>query len=122
MMLDSVKAGTVGLADTIAAENPKLLEEVIKLVESMGGVSGLVKRFQDRGLGNVASSLTGNGATKPISPEQIVQGLGTYTMNALATKSGLDVKVMRKQLVAILPMVVQQLAPTENPVEVAVAV
>lgn len=118
MTLDNIKAGT---ADTIAAENPKLLQEVIKLVESMpGGVSGLVKQFQDKGLGNVAFSLMGNGATKTISPEQIVQGLGTDTMNTLATKSGLDVKVMRKQLVAILPKVVQQLALTEKAVEVAV--
>ncbi len=122
MTLYSIKAGTAGTADMIAAENPKLVQEVITLVESMGGVSGLVKRFQDKGLGNVASSLTGNGTTKPILPEQIVQGLGTDTMNALATRAGVDVKVMRKQLVAILPKVVQQLASTENPVEVAVAV
>jgi len=121
MTLDNIKAATTGIAETIAGENPKLFQEVIKLVESMpGGVSGLVKQFQDKGLGNVASSLTGKGATQTISREQIVQGLGTDEVNALATASGLDVKVVRERLVVILPKVVQQLAQAEKAVEVAV--
>jgi uncharacterized protein YidB (DUF937 family) len=121
MTLDNIKTGTAGIADTIAGENPKLFQEVLKLVQDMpGGVSGLVKQFQDKGLGNIATSLTGKGATQTISPEQIVQGLGTEKVNALATASGLDVKVVREKLVAILPKVVQQLAQADKGVEAAV--
>lgn len=118
MTLDNVKAGTSGIADTIAGEDPKLFPEVIRLVQNTpGGVSGLVKQFQDKGLRNVAASLMGWSATRPISPQQIVHGLGTDTMKRLATASGLDVKVVRKELVAILPKVMQQLAPAERAVE-----
>jgi uncharacterized protein YidB (DUF937 family) len=121
MTLDNIKTGTAGIADTIAGENPKLFQEVLKLVQDMpGGVSGLVKQFQEKGLGNIAASLTSKTATQTISPEQIVQGLGTEKVNALATASGLDVKVVREKLVAILPKVVQQLAQADKAVEAAV--
>jgi uncharacterized protein YidB (DUF937 family) len=125
MTLENTKletAGTAGIADKIVTDTTKLFPEVIKLVKGMpGGVSGLVKQFQDKGLANVATWLTDRASTQTISPEQIVQGLGTDNVNALATASGLDVKVVRKELVTILPKVVQQLAPAEKVVEVAVA-
>jgi uncharacterized protein YidB (DUF937 family) len=122
MTLETIKAGTVGIADTIVSENAKLFPEVLKLVQNMpGGVSGLVKQFQDRGLANVASSLTAKGGIRTISPEQIVQGLGMEKIEGLATASGLDVKVVRKELVQVLPKVLEQLAPAEKAVAGAAA-
>ena len=95
---------------TIVSDDAKLYPEVVKLVQSMrGGVSGLVKQFQDKGLEHVASSMTSKSGTRMISPQQIVHGLGTVQMEWLATASGLDVKVVRKELVVVLPMVLQQL-------------
>jgi len=117
MTLDSMKTEKELIADAIGGE--RLLQEVIRLVE-MTGVPGLLKQFQDKGLGNVASSLTGNGATKAISPAQLVQGLGPLRVSALATASGLHFKVVRTKLVEILPRVVQQRAPVGKAVEVAV--
>jgi uncharacterized protein YidB (DUF937 family) len=118
MTLDNMKQGTERTADQ-NTDTSKLHSELTKLVQTMpGGVSGLVKQFQDRGLGNVASSLTGKNGTQAITPEQIVQGLGTEKVNALALSSGLDVKVVRQELVTILPKIVQQLAPAEKVLEV----
>ena len=125
MTLGNMKAGTAGtagIADKIPTENTKLFQEATKLVQNMpGGVSGLVKQFQDKGLGNIAPWLTDRASTQTVTPEQIVQGLGTEKVNALATASGLDVKVVRRELGTILPKVVQQLAPAEKVAEVAVA-
>ena len=91
---------------------------MLTLVQNMpGGVAGLLKQFQDKGLGNVATSLTAKGEAHAISPEQIVQGLGTEKIEALATASGLDTKIVRKELVTILPKVVAQLAPAEKVVQ-----
>ncbi len=117
-MIENIKAATAGIADTMTDENTKLFPEVMKLVQNMpGGVSGLVKLFQDKGLGNVATSLTATSGTPKISPEQIVQGLGSERIDALATASGLDTKIVRTKLVEILPKVIQQLAPTGKAVE-----
>lgn len=122
MTLENIKGATVEIADTVVSDNAKLVPEVLKLVQNMpGGVSGLVKQFQDRGLGNVASSLIARGGVKTISPEQIVQGLGMEKIEGLATASGLDVKFVRKALVTVLPNVLEQLTPATKAVE-AVAV
>lgn len=117
-MIENMKTATAGIADTVTDENTKLFPEVLKLVQNMpGGVSGLVKLFQDKGLGNVATSLTATGGTQKISPEQIVQGLGSDRIDALATASGLDTRTVRTKLVEILPKVIQQLAPAGKAVE-----
>ena len=121
MTFDKMKQGTESKEGTEknTTENPKLYSEVTRLVKNMpGGVTGLVKQFHDKGLGNIASSLTGTNGAPTITPEQIVQGLGNEKVNALAASSGLDVKVVRQELVTILPRVVQQLAPAEQVLEV----
>ena len=124
MTLENIKSGTAtaaaGLADKISTESPKLLQETVKLVQNMpGGFQGLVKQFQDKGLGSVASSWTTKGITQSITAEQIIQGFGSDKISALATASGVDAKLVPEQLVAILPKVVQQLAPAEKVVETA---
>ena len=110
--MDTLKAGAAGLAEKITGENPKLLQEAIKLVQNMpGGVGGLMKQFQDKGLGSLASSLTGNGIKTAILPDQIVKGFGADKINELAKASGLDPKVVPEKLVTLLPKVIGTLTP-----------
>ena len=114
-MLENIKATTAETADTIVSDSTKLFPEVLKLVKNMpGGVTGLLKQFQDKGLGNVSTSLIARGVTQTITPQQIVHGLGIEKIEGLATASGLDTKIVRKELVTILPKVVAQLAPAEK--------
>lgn len=122
MTLETTKVATVGSAEAIVSDNTKLIPAVLKMVQGMpGGVQGLVKQFQDRGLANVATSLTAKTAVRTISPEQLVQGLGMQKIEELATASGLDVKVVRKELVNVLPNVLEQLTPAAKTVEAAAA-
>lgn len=115
------KAATAGIAGAPVSDSTKLFPEVLKMVQTIdGGVSGLVKQFRDRGLANIATSLTATNGIQTITPEQIVQGLGMEKIDALATASGLDVKIVRKELVNVLPKVLQQLAPAEKALDVAV--
>ena len=128
MTLENIKAATVDIEDTKTAtagiavsDSAKLFPEVLKMVQNIdGGVAGLVKQFRDRGLANVATSLTATNGIQTITPEQIVQGLGMEKIDALATASGLDVKIVRKELVNVLPKVLQQLAPAGKALDVAV--
>ena len=124
MTFQKITAVGAGLDHTVVSDSEKLLAEVLKLVGTMrGGVPGLLKQFQDKGLGHVATALMSKDGTRMISPQQIVQGLGTLQIEALATASRLDVKVVRKELVVILPQVLEQLAPARNSVQgVALAV
>ena len=118
MTLENIKTASTGIADTIVSDNTKLFPEVLKMVQNMpDGAAGLLKQFRDRGLANVATSLTAKSGTQMITPEQLVQGLGAEKIDALATASGLDTKIVRKELVTVLPSVLKQLAPAEKVVQ-----
>ncbi|HZI29983.1 MAG TPA: YidB family protein [Gemmatimonadaceae bacterium] len=111
-------ATTAGVVPSIVSDNEKLFPEVLNLVRATpGGVPGLLKMFQDKGLGHVAAALTSRDGTRMISPQQIVHGLGTQQIEALATASRLDAKIVRKELVLVLPHVLEQLASSRNAVK-----
>jgi uncharacterized protein YidB (DUF937 family) len=110
--LDALTNQAGGLVEKFTGENPKLLQETIKLVQRQpDGISGLLKQFQDRGLGKIASSWLGGGAKESISPDQIVHGFGADKINALASAVGLDPKIVSELLTTLLPKVFEQLAP-----------
>lgn len=104
---DTLKAGAAGLVENVTGENPRLLQEATKLVQTMpGGVPGLVKQFKDNGLGEIISSWTGKGPKLSITPQQILQGFGSDRINSLASSTGLDPKVVQEKLASILPKIV----------------
>lgn len=118
MTLVNIKTATTGTDNIVGSDHTKLVPEVTKMVQNMpGGVSGLVKQFQDRGLANVAWSLTTKNRVRTILPAQLVQGLGMEKIERLAIATGLEVRVVRKELVNVLPYVLEQLAPAETAVE-----
>jgi uncharacterized protein YidB (DUF937 family) len=109
---DALKTDAGGLVEKFTGENPKLLQETLKLVQSQpDGIGGLLKQFQDRGLGKIASSWLSGGAKEAISPEQILHGFGADKINALATACGIDPKIVSQLLTTLLPKVFEQLAP-----------
>ena len=55
-----------------------------------GGIDGLVKTFNENGLGEVMSSWIGKGENLPISPEQIQQVLGSGQVQQIAEKLGVS--------------------------------
>ena len=116
--MDAFKAAA-GVAEKVTGDNPKLLQGLMKLVQNMpGGAAGLVKQFQDKGMGSVASSPTGAGSTLSLSADQILKGFGADKIDALAKSSGLDPKVVPDKLVTLLPKVLETLNPAK-PVGVA---
>lgn len=108
--IDTLKAGAAGIAEKFTGENPKLFAETIKLVQGMpDGFLGLKKQFQDKGLGTLVQSLTGEGPTQTVMPDQVVKGFGKDKIDALAAAAGLDPKVVPEKLAGILPKVFDQL-------------
>jgi uncharacterized protein YidB (DUF937 family) len=81
------------------------------LLESQGGVSGLIEKFQQGGLGDVVGSWVGTGDNQPVSAEQIQQVLGSEQISALAGKLGLDPEQVSQGLSQYLPQVIDHLTP-----------
>jgi len=76
-----------------------------------GGLGALMQSFQQKGLGNIASSWVGTGENMPISPEQIHQGLGDTMMQQMAAKTGMSTAAVSSQLSEMLPNLVDKLTP-----------
>lgn len=81
------------------------------LCNRQGGISGLLRMFQQNGLGHIVSSWIGTGENTPISSEQIQRVLGEEQVQAFAEKAGIAPEAASSQLAAILPGIVDKLTP-----------
>jgi len=77
----------------------------------IGGLGGLLQKFEQAGLGHVASSWIGTGANQPVSPDQLGGVLGGDMVSGLARQLGLNPQDALGQLSQMLPQVVDQLTP-----------
>ena len=76
-----------------------------------GGLSGLVQRFQQGGLGDVVNSWIGTGQNQPIAPNQLQQALGRDTIDNLSRQTGMPQQDLLSQLSQMLPQFVDRLTP-----------
>ena len=77
----------------------------------VGGLSGLISRLTNKGLGKEASSWVSTGNNVPVSPDQVQQGLGSDIISQLAAKAGLSQEQVATHLSGLLPTVVDKLTP-----------
>ena len=101
-LLDGVLGGVIGAG---------LTSVVSDVIEKHGGVAGLVKQFEQKGLGNVVQSWVGTGANLPIGAEQMHQVLGSDTVNQLAAKFGIDPQELAQKISQLLPQAVDKMTP-----------
>lgn len=77
----------------------------------LGGLNGLVEKFNQAGLGDVVNSWIGKGDNLPISADQLSNVLGSDVLSNAAGKLGLDPSQLSGQLSAMLPGLVDKLTP-----------
>lgn len=116
-LLDSV-IGSIAQPQGGAAAQPDLLGAVVGMlgqggdqVGGLGGLAGLVARFQQGGLGDIAASWVGTGQNQSISSEQLGSVLGNDTVGNLAGQLGLNQGDLLAQLSQLLPQLVDKLTP-----------
>ena len=110
-VFDTIKEAAVG-----ATGQGKLFAGLLDLVNSpqIGGVQGLMKRFEQAGFGNVVQSWLGTGANLPITGEQVTQALGAPNVEMVAKKAGLATPDAANGLAGLLPNVIDKLSPGGN--------
>ncbi|WP_132250806.1 YidB family protein [Methylobacterium segetis] len=77
----------------------------------LGGLDGLVERFQRGGLGDVIGSWIGHGQNRPVQPNQLAQALGPDTLDTLERQTGMNRDTLLSQLAQVLPEVINGLTP-----------
>jgi uncharacterized protein YidB (DUF937 family) len=92
----------------------KLTQVLGKLLANngeLGGLQGMMDKFNQAGLGNVLNSWIGTGNNLPISGDQLASALGPDTLDKLAGQVGLDGSQLSDHLAQMLPGLVDKLTP-----------
>jgi uncharacterized protein YidB (DUF937 family) len=100
-------------ATATANSDNSLLESVIGLISNpeSGGLSGLVQKISESGLGDQVASWVGTGQNLPVNGDQILAALGSPFVQNLASKLGINTSDVAANLANLLPQVVDKLTP-----------
>ncbi len=90
---------------------PVVLSEVLGNGSQGGGLSAIVAKLQQAGLGDQVKSWIGNGQNLPITADQLQQVLGSDTVKQLAARFNIPVDQLSKVLAQQLPTAVDHASP-----------
>ena len=90
-----------------------LFDQVIDLINNpeTGGLSGLISKFEQGGLGDIVSSWVGTGQNADVSGEQIANTLGADKIKEIAGKLGVSDNQVSGGLASLLPQIIDRLTP-----------
>ena len=107
-LFDSV-AGAV--MSKLGGEQGSMTQVAMEMFNQHGGLSGIIEKFKEGGLGEQAASWVGNGENLPVSAEQISSVLGNGAIAEMAAKFGITPETLSSQIAQYLPGVVDKLTP-----------
>jgi uncharacterized protein YidB (DUF937 family) len=90
----------------------KVVQKVGPLLEQVGGIDGLVQKFEKAGLGNVAKSWVSTGSNQSVSPEQVKEALGPQQVEQVANEAGVSTDEAAAGLSKVLPDAVDNVTPS----------
>lgn len=96
-----------------AAPASALINHLLEYLKSpeLGGIQGLVQKFEKAGLGPTVNSWIGSAKQLPITPAEITKVLGNDTISQMANKTGFSMNEVGQKLAEILPATVSRLTP-----------
>ena len=100
-----------GLGDLLSSGLGGLLASGVAGGVLSGGLSDLLKQFQQNGHGEAVDSWVGTGPNKTISEGDLASALGGDTLNTLSQQTGMGRDDLLEGLRQYLPRFVDQLTP-----------
>lgn len=90
-----------------------LFEQAVRLLNSpeIGGLSGLINKFEKGGLSEIVSSWIGTGQNAPVSADQITHVLGSEKIKEIAGSLGMSDNQVSGGLASLLPQLIDKLTP-----------
>jgi uncharacterized protein YidB (DUF937 family) len=77
----------------------------------MGGLGGLMSKFDSAGMGDKAKSWVGTGANEAVSGDEVEQAMGSDAIGQLAKKTGMNTGQVKDGLAGMLPGLVDKVTP-----------
>jgi uncharacterized protein YidB (DUF937 family) len=81
------------------------------LVESAGGVQGIMSKLQASGLGDKAQSWVGTGDNEAISPDEVKRALGPDEVRNAAQRAGVSEDEAATGIAGMLPQLIDKVSP-----------
>ena len=96
-----------------AGGQSSMLDNLLEMLndQKSGGITGLIQKFNEKGLGDYMSSWIGTGQNLPISADQIKDAIGSDKIKELASKLNLGEHDTSKSLADLLPQLIDRLTP-----------
>lgn len=94
-----------------APVNAQTIGAVMGMLKSSGGLSGMAKVFEQKGLGDLMSGWVSTGPNPPMTPQQVNSVFGGDQLGELAKRLGISPAMANSVLSAVLPLVVDKLTP-----------
>ena len=110
-LLDGLLGNVLGgLLNSPQGQNP-LLQEGLQLLQQSGGLSGMLDRLRQSGLGQQADSWVGTGKNLPISAEDLQRVIGSGAIGDIAAKLRMSPGEAGAGLAQALPQIIDQMTP-----------
>jgi uncharacterized protein YidB (DUF937 family) len=106
-----LKSAVGGATDDSEQQSASIVQGLLEMVQQSGGVDGVTRGFDSRGLEAETSSWVGTGANRPITPDQLRGALGRDRVGALSQRAGLSESLGASAIAAILPALIDKLTP-----------
>ena len=116
-LLDSLIGAATGgqpanKGDAVGGLNPQMLMGLVTLLmNNAGGLSGLLSKLQQSGLGDAVQSWIGSGTNQSVSPSAMGSALGPDLMGMIARQLGGSQEQAAGTMADLLPGLIDQLTP-----------
>jgi uncharacterized protein YidB (DUF937 family) len=107
-LFDSLAGSMLG---KLGGEKGAIAQVAVDLFNQNGGLPGVLEKFKAAGFADEVASWVGKGANLPISAEQIVQVLGSATIQTAANKLGINADEISTKIAEYLPQVIDRMTP-----------
>jgi uncharacterized protein YidB (DUF937 family) len=107
-LFDSVAGAVLG---KMMGEKSEMAKVAMEMLNKYGGIEGILAKFKEGGLADIAATWVGNGENSPVSSNQITDALGADTIAEIAGKFGLSPDALSGQLAQHLPNVIDKMTP-----------
>lgn len=108
-LFDDVAGAVMG--KVMGGNQGGMVQVAMEMFNQYGGLNGILDKFKQGGLGDLAASWVGTGANLPISAEQISSVLGSGAIAEMAEKFGITPEVLSSQIAQHLPSVIDKMTP-----------
>ncbi len=111
-MLSGLLGGQGGQSGQAGAVLAKLVPAAMGMMSAQGGLSGLLEKLKQGGLGEQAKSwVSPNAKNEPVSGQQVSDALGRENLDKLADQAGVSPQQAADGVAKVLPDAVDKLTP-----------